>query len=394
MDSINQLFESTAEWLDDFVPNIVAAIVILIGGWILAVVLRYVVSKLMHAGKMDERFKNETGEPIKLGTVLTNFIFYLSILFVLLGVLNVIGVDGVLEPVQGMFDKFVSVLPNLFAAALIAFIGFIVARILSTGAAMLVRGLDRHSDRLGMSEDFSLSKLVGQLVFIFIFIPILVSALDALKIEAISGPATEMLAALMTAIPNILAAAIILGVAYFVGRFVKGVVTELLENLGANAIPEKVGIGGLIPSGSTASSLTGAIVFFFIMLGASVSAVDKLAMPHISDILSDLLVFGGHVALGLIILAAGNLIASFAYKALNADGSNQFVASLARFATLGLALAMALDAMGLAENIVNLAFGLTLGAVAVAVALSFGLGGREAAGKQMEHWLRKLRGED
>jgi hypothetical protein len=54
-------------------------------------------------------------------------------------------------------------------------------------------------------------------------------------------------------------------------------------------------------------------------------------------------------------------------------------------------IAMGLRAMGIADEIVNLAFGLTLGAVAVAVALSFGLGGREAAGRQMEHWLSRLR---
>ena len=69
------------------------------------------------------------------------------------------------------------------------------------------------------------------------------------------------------------------------------------------------------------------------------------------------------------------------------------LAGIARFAILGLVLAMGLRAMGLADDIVNLAFGLTLGAIAIAVALSFGLGGREAAGKQMEHWLGRLRGE-
>ena len=58
---------------------------------------------------------------------------------------------------------------------------------------------------------------------------------------------------------------------------------------------------------------------------------------------------------------------------------------------IGLVLAMGLRSMGVADVIVNLAFGLTLGAVAIAVALSFGLGGREAAGKLAEHWLSKLR---
>ena len=54
---------------------------------------------------------------------------------------------------------------------------------------------------------------------------------------------------------------------------------------------------------------------------------------------------------------------------------------------------MGLRAMGIADDIVNLAFGLTLGAIAVAVALAFGLGGRAAAGKQMEYWLARWRGE-
>ena len=68
-------------------------------------------------------------------------------------------------------------------------------------------------------------------------------------------------------------------------------------------------------------------------------------------------------------------------------------ARIARYAILGLVIAMGLRAMGIADDIVNLAFGLVLGAVAVAVALSFGLGGREAAGRQMEYWLAKLRKE-
>jgi hypothetical protein len=71
--------------------------------------------------------------------------------------------------------------------------------------------------------------------------------------------------------------------------------------------------------------------------------------------------------------------------------TTSFLAGLARFAILGLVFAMGLRAMGIADDIINLAFGLTLGAVAVAVALSFGLGGREAAGEQMTHWLRRMR---
>jgi hypothetical protein len=75
------------------------------------------------------------------------------------------------------------------------------------------------------------------------------------------------------------------------------------------------------------------------------------------------------------------------------EGAAVGVAGIARYAILGLVLAMGLSAMGVAEEIVNMAFALVFGAVAVAVALSFGLGGREAAGRQMEHWMARLRGE-
>jgi hypothetical protein len=89
----------------------------------------------------------------------------------------------------------------------------------------------------------------------------------------------------------------------------------------------------------------------------------------------------------------GFWLANLVYEAIDkASGENTTgLARIARIAILGLVIAMGLRAMGIADDIVNLAFGLTLGAIAVAFALSFGLGGREAAGKQMEHWLSKLR---
>ena len=115
---------------------------------------------------------------------------------------------------------------------------------------------------------------------------------------------------------------------------------------------------------------------------------------RIDDLVATFIEFGGQVLLGTAIIAIGFWLANLARDAIarvygdNASG----VANIARFAILGLVLAMGLRAMGLADDIVNLAFGLTLGAVAVAVALSFGLGGREAAGRQMEHWLSRIRG--
>jgi hypothetical protein len=295
----------------------------------------------------------------------------------------------VLDPLKGMFNTFMAMLPNIIAAGLIGFLGYVLAKVISSLVTAVCRGLDALSAKAGLPPSFSPAKLLGQIVFIFVFVPILISALDTLKIEAISAPATEMVQSLMAAIPQILAAALILAVAYVVGKFVTTFVANLLQNLGADALPEKIGVGRLFAR-TTLSKFCGGLLFFFIMLAAAVSASEKLQFPQVSVVLGQLLAFAGNVVLGLVILAIGNVMANVAYDVLSRSKKN-IMAPIARFAILGLVLAMGLRAMGIADDIVNLAFALVLGALAVTVALAFGIGGREAAGKQMEYWLEKLR---
>lgn len=128
------------------------------------------------------------------------------------------------------------------------------------------------------------------------------------------------------------------------------------------------------------------------MFGGVVSALEKLNLSELSGMLSNVMQLGGQIFFGLVLLIAGNFIAKFVAEYFESTGAKG-MASIARFAVLGLVLAIALKSMGIADDIVNLAFGLTLGAVAVAFALSFGLGGREAAGKQMEHFLGRFRND-
>ena len=132
---------------------------------------------------------------------------------------------------------------------------------------------------------------------------------------------------------------------------------------------------------------------FFAMLFAVVEAADQLGFYQVRDVVTSFIRFGGDIILGGLILVIGFWLANLAYNAISrASGENTAgLASVARIAILGVVIAMGLRAMGIANEIVQLAFGLTLGAVAVAVALSFGLGGREAAGKLTEHWLARWR---
>ncbi len=394
METIKQLLAPLLDALGRYLPSVFGALIVFLVGIGAATLIRKAVVAFCEKLNVDERLAGKVGEEVHIAKFLGSLVYYLTALWVLLLTLDVLGVKDVLDPVMMMFSNFLGIFPNLVAALLIAFTGYFIAKILGSSMEVLSRGLDAFSARIGLSEQFRVSRLIGQLIFLVVFIPVLISSLDALKIEAISIPSTQMLATILSAIPKMLAATLILGVAFIVGRFVTAAATELLQNLGTDRLPEKLGFKGVMGEKASFSKVCGGLLFFFIMLAAMVSAVEQLAMPQLASILGEFLIFAGQIVLGLIILAIGNFIANLAYNALSQTAGNRGLASIARIAILALVLAMGLRAMGIADDIVDLAFGLTLGAVAVAFALAFGLGGREAAGKQMEYWLKGLRKEE
>jgi hypothetical protein len=276
-------------------------------------------------------------------------------------------------------------------------VGWIVATVLRNLSTQLSRtaGIDQLGSKAGLAPAVRLSGVLGTLVFIAVLLPSLIAALDALKIEAISRPATDMLAMLLAAVPHLIAAALILVITWMVASFASQLLASLLAALGFDTLPERVGLAhafGALP----ASQFVGRVAFFFAMLFATVEAAGQLGFSQVSDLVTRFIAFGAQVLLGSAILVIGFWLANVAAEAIDrASGANgKGLSRMARFAILALVLAMGLRAMGIADDIVNLAFGLTLGAVAVAVALSFGLGGREAAGKLMEHWLARFRRDD
>jgi hypothetical protein len=156
-----------------------------------------------------------------------------------------------------------------------------------------------------------------------------------------------------------------------------------------NSLPEKMGAQGMFSESFTPVKFIGGAIMFFSMLTGATAAVNALGIEVISTIFAKALEFGGGIFVGGVILLIGNFLSSIAHQRLSA-GTSQGMANIARFAILGLVLAMGLKAMGLADNIVNLAFGLTMGGVAVAAAIAFGLGGRDAAKAVADKWAGRI----
>jgi len=221
----------------------------------------------------------------------------------------------------------------------------------------------------------------------------MIAALDALNMGAITQPASDVLGIILGAFPVIFGAVLVLAVAYIVGRVVAGLITSLLAGIGFNTILARLGLGKEPGEGErTPSEIVGYLVLVAVMLFASIEALDLLNFELLAGGLAQFTVFAGQVILGLIIFAVGLYLANLAAKVIRTTGAAQagLLALAARVSILVLAGAMALRQMGLANEIVNMAFGLLLGAVAVAVALAFGLGGREVAARGLEEWVQSI----
>jgi hypothetical protein len=254
------------------------------------------------------------------------------------------------------------------------------------------------SDKVGLQKALGknrLSNLIGVVANVLIILPVAIAALEALSLESITRPASQMLNTLLGALPSIFAAGLVLVVSYFIGRLVAELVTNLLSSAGFDNILVKLGVAQ--EADTTArrapSTVGGDIVMIAIMLFAFIEASSLLGFTNLSSLSSELMQLGGHILLGLAIIALGLYLGKAAADVI--EGSqikeNKLLATLARGAIVILAAAMGLRQMGLANEIIVTAFSMTLGAIAVALALAFGLGGREAAGEQVKEWRRKLR---
>lgn len=391
MHIFDNLLQSLSTQFGNVLPGVLGAILVLILGFFIAGIIKRLVQRLMKGTSIDEKIGSRLQTSVNIGNFVAKLAYYLVVIYTLLIALNLLGVNSVLEPLEDMMRRFMGYIPKIVGAGVIAFAGYIISSIVSEATGFLSERLEAFGQRIGLNAgSMSLSKIVKQVVFIIVFIPIMIIALDTLEMDAISKPASEMLGSVLLAVPKIIAAAILLAVFFVIGKFVVSIVTDLMRNLGLDDMASKLGLSSVLGNTSF-STLIGNVALFFIMFMGIIAATDKLELGQVQDILTNVFGIAGKVFFGIIILMAGMFISNLIVKTLQNSEGNDYMVPIVRFAVLGIFLAFALHTMGIAESIVNLAFGLTLGAVAVAFALSFGLGGREAAGKQMDDFFSKVR---
>ncbi|MEM9980489.1 MAG: mechanosensitive ion channel, partial [Cyanobacteria bacterium P01_D01_bin.2] len=147
------------------------------------------------------------------------------------------------------------------------------------------------------------------------------------------------------------------------------------------------------PPRKTPSEIVGVIALVGIVLFGAVTATEILDFPVLTNIVQGILAVSVRVLSGIIVFAIGLYAANLAFRLIDGMGmaSSGTLAQAARIAIIAFVGAMALQQMGVATSIVNLAFGLLLGAIAVAIAIAFGLGGRDVAADNLREWVNHLK---
>ena len=388
-------------------PRILIALLILVATWRAARAVKWALQKTVDkVPTLKRHHHGPPGETVghQLGTIAQLIVWLVGIM----AALQYLDLGQILAPINELTLQIFAFLPKLLGGGLIFFIGLIVAQILRriVETALVVANVDGLLARAGIGDNAgtirtdpaavppgtvpgatraTLAKAAGMLVFALVIIPVAIAALQALGIDAIATPATDMLSQILDAIPHILTAALWLGVAFVAARFLKTLIEGILPPTGFD---QAIRSTGMLPATTSPSRVVANIAFLAIMLTAGIEAAQQLGGGTVAVFLAQITELGGKVIFGTLIIVAGVFLARIIAGLVGSStGDGGYVQSIIRYAIIALFTAIGLTFMGLADAIVYMAFGLILGSAAIATALAFGLGGREAAARFLDRQM-------
>ena len=375
----------------DVLEKVGLALLVLLITWAVARAAKWAFAKLVDNIGF---FQRHTGTGTSLGESLGKIVSLLIWLFGLLIILQVLGLGAVAGPIDSLLENVVEYLPRIVAAALVFFIGMMVARIVRdiVRTTLETVNFDKWANRGGADDltgNTAISKTIATIVYAIIVIFVSIMALDVLNIEAISGPASDMLRLIFAAIPNIIGAAFLLGIGYLISKFVVQILKEVLPGLG---VDRALADSGMVSEGTRTSGIIARVVQVAIILFFAIAATRLLGFPELTEILDAVLELAGRVVFGAVVIAFGFFIANLLARLIAGDGEGGTAATIVRWATIILFVFMGLQFTGIGGMIPANALTIIIAGVAVAGALAFGLGGREWAARKLDQMDNDLGG--
>ena len=378
---MNEMFVS---FFSSGIWAVIKAVVLLLLAFITATVVKSLVVKLFTKTKLNALFKqtdNANGKEKSLEFI-GKLVHLLVFLLFVPGIFESLGMREVSSPILNLLNTLWGYLPNILAAILVLWVGFFIARLVRELLVPVFGRLkvDTLQEKAGIhvSDTGRLSNTLAYIVYVLILIPVIIAALQVLNIEAVSAPAIQMLDTIFKFIPNILAALVIIIIGCMVAKFSGNIVESLIASAGFDTkLKEHLSDkdNSFILSKVIGKTVHIIMVVFFIVESFSV-----LHLSVLTNIGNAIIGYMPYILASALILLVCYVCDGLANKALT-KGNHTVLAMVSRIAIYTVGIFMVLSELGIANKIVNTAFVLIIAAFAVAFAISFGIGGRDFAGK-------------
>ena len=333
------------------------------------------------------KFDPAEGQPGSTKEIIGKLVYLIVFLLFVPSIFSTLGMKEVSAPIITLLDTIWGYVPHIVAAVIVLVVGFLIARLVRQILVPVFAKLnvDKLQEKAGIevTSNDKLSNTLAYIVYVLILIPMIIMALDVLHINVISDPAVHMLNIIFGYIPNIFVALVIIVIGCYIGKFVGQIVTRLIASAGLDSKLTK-----LLDNDKqkfVLSKFVGTLVQVIVIISFVVEGVDVLKLQILTNIGAVVIGYIPALLSAVIILAISYFASSIAEKALRKNGYEKF-AVVAKTVIIVLGVFMILSQLSIASTIVNSAFKLILAALAVAFAISFGIGGKEFAA----HSLKKL----
>ncbi|WP_300377653.1 mechanosensitive ion channel [Henriciella sp.] len=394
---MEEFWNNTVSQMQEYGPKILFAVLILIAAYVVALLVKWVISTAINKTGFGKGPADPEGKATQsLGDSLGIAAFWIVMLIGVIQALQRLELTQIVNPLNAMLADVLTYLPNVFGAVIIFILFMIVANVVQKTAKAVFTFADPVPQRLGLaSGPVDISGISATVLAAIIGILGAIAAFDVLAIEAISGPANEMLRDIVSAIPRILIAGILLAVFVLIGRFVHNLLMRILPGLGVDSAVSELGILKGADKGLTASSVIAKVSMFFIVLLGLIQAMRALEFDVLTNATYTVLDLAASIVFGAVIIVAGVIIARLVSGAMAAtgEGISDLAAKIVKWVIVTLAIILGISRMELdptgGEFVLNVAEMLVMGAavgLAIAIGIGFGWGGRDWFARQLEKW--------
>jgi hypothetical protein len=196
-------------------------------------------------------------------------------------------------------------------------------------------------------------------------------------------------------LPRLFVALLVLVAGWLIAKAVRFAIVKGLRAVNFHVVTERAGLDAFLRNGgieSDTTDLLGVLVYWLVILGALVVGFNTLGLAYVTDLLGRVILFVPKVMVALLILAFGAYFARFIGNAITAYCRNvhiqdaELLGKLAQYAIVTFVVLISLDQVNIGGDIVRQSFLIVLAGLVFALALAFGLGGREWAAELLERW--------